>query len=758
MTSPVTRPLSELTPHDLERLEDLLDEYEALIISGESPSLKVVCHRYPHLYEHLERRIMRLMQTDDFISRTLEPAIPPSTAVLSLLPPINQTSRFRDLRQHAQGGMGIVYKAQETTFGREVAVKVLQPLLMGDEPSRQQFEHEACITALLNHPGVVPIYGSGAVPNTGQPFYSMRLLEGESFKKEIDRLYARGSKALSHDATFILFRQLLTAFVSVCKTVDYAHKRGIIHCDLKPENVQIGKYGEVVVLDWGLARKYVRGSRPVEACDVSVVLPGKNNLTTSSVSGGTPYFMSPEQANGQDGLTPATDIYSLGAFLFVIITGKFSIEGNTTRDEVIQRVRDHRILDPKDVNPRLGLGLAAICRKAMKFSTSDRYPTAMDLAQDIENYLADVPINALPETRRIKLQRWYRRHQQQVLTTMAALLLIAFVSIVSAIYTHKLSDDRNQARLQAQSALKSAMQMGSEISAQLITQLHATRFEALENEAKSSEFVSLTDTVIQNPDSLSARQKLQSHLLERYESLNPKIAAETWFICDPLGNQIARAPFKDSVGTENYAHRDYFHGLGKDLTPEETIQLRPTHIQKTYFSKIYQSSNDLHLLKMAYVTPLWKTEDNIRTCVGILGMSVATNELARMRSAGQDSSQKLLVVDLRENSINQLSGSGFLVHHSGLENEKNAEPKAYQLNQQDLELLQSYFLDESGKSLHSKSAIISRITDPVTNHIVSAAISPIWMSDVSSETRPNWVSIVTYDEDLSARLASEKGP
>ena len=158
--------------------------------------------------------------------------------------------RFRILRLHAKGGLGQVFVARDETLNREVALKEIQPEKADLSAHRARFLREAEITSLLQHPGIVPIYGLGTYAD-GRPFYSMRFIEGDSFRDAIRAYHAEHPKP---DPSTVGFRTLLQRFVDVCEAIAYAHSKGVLHRDLKPHNIMIGRYGEALIIDWGLAR------------------------------------------------------------------------------------------------------------------------------------------------------------------------------------------------------------------------------------------------------------------------------------------------------------------------------------------------------------------------------------------------------------------------------------------------------------------------------------------------------------------------
>ena len=329
--------------------------------------------------------------------------------------------RYRVLRPHAQGGLGEVFVAEDQEVHREVALKEIKREHACREDSRSRFLLEAEITGGLEHPGIVPVYGLG-VYDDGRPFYAMRFIKGDNLKAAIARFHASAPARLDS----LEFRQLLGRFVDVCQAVGYAHSRGVLHRDLKPGNVMLGKFGETLVVDWGLAKvvgwqgEEERGGR-----DEATLRPSSGNGCAETVAGsaiGTPAFMSPEQASGKlDELGPATDVYSLGATLYAVLTNRPPFQGNP--GEVLEQVRQGSWTAPREVNPAVPPALDAICRKAMAREPRDRYGSPLELADDLEHWLADEPVGAYPEPARVRARRWMRKHPSRV--TAAAVLLLA---------------------------------------------------------------------------------------------------------------------------------------------------------------------------------------------------------------------------------------------------------------------------------------------------------------------------------------------
>ena len=169
----------------------------------------------------------------------------------------NNGARYKRLRDHAEGGLGKVFVAEDTELHREVALKEIKAEHADDPDSRGRFVLEAEITGGLEHPGIVPVYGLGAYPN-GRPYYAMRFIHGDSLKDAIERFHKADLKPRNPSERSLAFRALLRRYVDTCNAVAYAHSRGVLHRDLKPANVMLGKFGETLVVDWGLAKAGVR--------------------------------------------------------------------------------------------------------------------------------------------------------------------------------------------------------------------------------------------------------------------------------------------------------------------------------------------------------------------------------------------------------------------------------------------------------------------------------------------------------------------
>jgi serine/threonine-protein kinase len=333
--------------------------------------------------------------------------------------------RFRILRPHARGGLGAVFVALDTELHREVALKQILDHHADDPTSRQRFLIEAEITGGLEHPGIVPVYGLGSYGD-GRPYYAMRFVRGDSLNEAMEQFHADAALKTDPGRRSLELRKLLRRFLDVCNAIGYAHSRGVLHRDIKPSNVIVGQHGETLVVDWGLAKALGRSDpgsvertlRPSSASGSVETLPGS--------ALGTPAYMSPEQGEGElERLGPRSDVYSLGATLYCLLTGRPPYTGDDV-GAILRAVQLGEFRPPRAIDPSIDRALETVCLKAMALKSEDRYVSPRALAEDVERWMADEPVSAWREPRMRSLIRWLTRHRVGV-TAAAAAMLVALV-------------------------------------------------------------------------------------------------------------------------------------------------------------------------------------------------------------------------------------------------------------------------------------------------------------------------------------------
>ncbi len=348
--------------------------------------------------------------------------------------------RFRVLRPHARGGLGEVFVALDGELNREVALKQILDSHADDPTSRHRFLVEAEVTGGLEHPGIVPVYGLG-VHADGRPFYAMRFIRGDSLKDAIARFHTDAGLRVDPTRRSLELRELLRRFTDVCNALGYAHARGVLHRDIKPGNIIVGKYGETLVVDWGLA-KALGHSDPTT--DEGTLMPSSASGSADTLPGsaiGTPAYMSPEQARGDLGAVgPRSDVYSLGATLYCLLTGKPPFDGDDV-GVLLQRVHKGEFPPARQLDAAIDPALEAVCLKAMALSSADRYVSARALADDVNRWLADEPVTAYPEPFARRARRWAKRNRTLVVSGAATLVIaVMALGVVSAVQTKARND------------------------------------------------------------------------------------------------------------------------------------------------------------------------------------------------------------------------------------------------------------------------------------------------------------------------------
>ena len=394
--------------------ELLLLEFHYRQISQDTVEIKDYCGRFPEHQELVNQVWGKLFGSIDL----------PETDLIELSHPQAIQAKYAKTTLHRQGGIGRIWIAHDRNLNRKVALKDLQPQYTEDPDVRKRFVREAQITGKLEHPNIVPVYQLRQGNDITEPFYTMRLVEGKTLREAIAHHHEELKRRDQVD--------LLNILTTVCQTIAYAHSQGVIHRDLKPDNIVVGDYGEIFVLDWGLA-KLIDG--PTDPADEPLIAQGTTSAETNragkTIAGtriGTPAYMAPEQAAGatyQIGIP--TDVYGLGTILFEILTGQPPHKVTDT-DELIQQIRQTPTPAARSLNPAAAPALEAICSKAMSKDPSQRYVSALDLKNEIQSWISDEPVDCYTDPWWARCNRWARRHRR-LINSAAVLMLLATIGL-----------------------------------------------------------------------------------------------------------------------------------------------------------------------------------------------------------------------------------------------------------------------------------------------------------------------------------------
>ena len=365
-------------PQLFRELEEVLAEYLQDVEAGNTVDAEALAERYPaHRSELLDFIAIdqqfreRSKTNSEAFQRTILSGISQSAgSAPAITTPLQKVGEYELLEEIDRGGMGVVFKAHHPTLRRTVAIKMLLAGAFASEEAERRFRREAAAAARLNHPGIVPVYDVGIVDHTGplhgQTWFAMALIEGTDLSRRIEsELFDSISAA-----------QLSTRIV---EAIQYAHSKGVIHRDLKPANILLDKSNNPHITDFGLSR-----------CNDD----NETQLTAAGQIFGTPGYMSPEQAAGKnESVGPATDIYSLGAVMYCMLTGRPPFRASSTV-ATLQQVTHDAPAPPRLLNRTVDPDLESIILKCLEKDSADRYSTAEELKQDLERFLRGESVSA----------------------------------------------------------------------------------------------------------------------------------------------------------------------------------------------------------------------------------------------------------------------------------------------------------------------------------------------------------------------------
>jgi WD40 repeat protein len=321
------------------------------------------------------------------------------------------------LAEVARGGMGVVFRARQLSLNRIVALKFIHPGRLNSSEAVRRFQIEAEATASLDHPNIVPIFEVGE--HQGKPYFSMTLMAGGTLA---ERLEKRKSKMQDEKGELLLGLPILYSsssaaklITTIARAVQHAHERGILHRDIKPGNIVFDIQGQPHLTDFGLAK----------------VLATESDLTLTADVLGSPHYMAPEQAEGKrQPLTTATDIYSLGCILYELLAGRPPFQGETAL-EILRQVREQEPKPLRGFNPSVDRDLETICLKCLQKDPAHRYPSASELADELDRFLSGEPIVARPPSQVYRFQKLVRRNKLVFAAAVALTVALLVGTVVS---------------------------------------------------------------------------------------------------------------------------------------------------------------------------------------------------------------------------------------------------------------------------------------------------------------------------------------
>jgi mono/diheme cytochrome c family protein len=393
-------------------MEDVLLRWEEARRQGQEPAAEELCAGHPALTEEVRRRIQAILVMECVLG--VGPTPQPAADLLPLLPRI---PGYEIVRLVDQGGMGTVYEARQTGLDRRVAVKMMERTRI-DARMLARFRAEAQAAAQLQHPNVVQVIEAGEVE--GRPFFSMEFVAGGNLAQLMER--GRPDPRRAAEMVAVLAR-----------AVHAAHGLGIVHRDLKPANVLVTPDGTLKIADFGLAKRL------------------DNDLahTRTGEIIGTPFYMAPEQAEGQSELIgPATDVYALGALFYELLTGRPPFQGSNPLDTLRQAV-NREPLPPSRLAPEVPRDLEAVVLKCLEKQPGRRYVSAVELADDLARWLDGRPVTVVPPGRLRRAWRWLRG-RPRVSAALAGLLVVGLLPLFwmgSELHARRAAE--NRARQQA---------------------------------------------------------------------------------------------------------------------------------------------------------------------------------------------------------------------------------------------------------------------------------------------------------------------
>lgn len=318
----------------------------------------------------------------------------------------NGFMRYRDFQPLTQGGEAILRTCVDENLGRTVVMKTLQPQFQNLETYQKRFLREARVTAQIPHPATIPVYELSR-DSEGNAYFTMKKLRGRDLSDILDKI-SEGDKATIEKYPL---DSLLNVLIHCSQCLAFAHNQKVVHRDMKPANIMIGDYGEIMVLDWGLAKVWdMEDDEDVDRLIRSGQQAMSGRLTGRGDVQGTPFYMSPEQAVETGDVDERTDIYNMGIILFEVLTGESYMSGRNFK-EIKRKLQEDPVREPRAVAPlkRIPAELNAICMKALQRSVTDRYQKMSEFSEDLRAALLGNPVSVYHEPIWGRVLKWRDR-------------------------------------------------------------------------------------------------------------------------------------------------------------------------------------------------------------------------------------------------------------------------------------------------------------------------------------------------------------
>jgi serine/threonine protein kinase len=499
----------------------------------------------------------------------------------SLTPILNSlksdVARYHEIDKIAVGGEKKITLAHDNRLDRRVAMA--RSVKSDSVQDLEQFLREARLTANLAHPNIMPVYNMG-LDDRGEPFFSMELVSGDSLKSIVKKL-SDNDEVYRRRYTV---ENLLSIFMKVCDAVSYAHSRNVLHLDIKPGNIKVGDFGEVFVCDWGLAR--VNNEPETGGADDSTALDGDvlNDMTLSGTMKGTPGFMAPEQTLAFGEKTPCTDVYALGALLYMLLTHKLPVEGRSA-NEVIQNTREGKVIPIRrhTAYRRVPKGLAAVAMKALAHKPEDRYESVVELRQEISRYLAGHPTHAERAGMITRTSLLLQRHSRVAFLLIFFLILLAMVISGNLVAISREKAEAVAAREKAENHFQLYLK-----EQKLAQNLEQDLGEAVFYTVRSRDFVSAPSMI----------QVLQTGLEENIDTVKRKNLLEQKGILHFVLQEFnaADAAFNEAGQTKRIGQ---MHALSRKyavIKPEDSMRLTDQQLADLFYEERPPNAMTLYYL------------------------------------------------------------------------------------------------------------------------------------------------------------------